>query len=164
MTLLIEEEIAVDFSFDYKEIAEKVINASLDAEDFPFEAEVDLTLVDEERIHEINREFRQIDRATDVLSFPLIEYPAAGDFGQVEENDDNFNPETGEALLGDIVLCIPKVKEQAAAYGHSELREYAFLITHSMLHLMGYDHMTPEEASVMEAKQRQILEDLGIRR
>ena len=79
-------------------------------------------------------------------------------------NDDDFNPDTGEAILGDIIISVDKVREQAEEYGHSELREFAFLITHSMLHLFGYDHMEPEEAKVMEDKQRQILDELSITR
>lgn len=82
----------------------------------------------------------------------------------MEQEEDNFNPDTEEALLGDIVLCVDRVKEQAKQFGHSEKREYAFLILHSMLHLFGYDHMTQEEAAVMEEKQNKILNQMGIYR
>jgi len=164
MTIIIENEINAKFDFDLEEIANKVIIHSLDYEKFPFEAEVNLTLVDNERIHEINKEFREVDNPTDVLSFPLIDYSKAGYFEDIEEVDDNFNPDTGEAMLGDIIISVEKVYEQAENYGHSVMREYAFLITHSMLHLMGYDHMTEGEANVMEAKQKEILEELGIGR
>ncbi|MGN0352194.1 MAG: rRNA maturation RNase YbeY [Roseburia sp.] len=164
MSLQIEEETEVTFTFDYKELAKRVIEYTMDYEEFPFEAEVNLTLTDNEGIHEINKMYREIDRPTDVLSFPLISYESAGDFSKVEEEDDNFNPDTGEAMLGDIVISIPKVKEQAKEYGHSEEREYAFLIVHSMLHLFGYDHMTPEEAAFMEQKQKEILNELNILR
>lgn len=164
MTLNFEEEVKVDFDFDYEDIAKKVIEASLDFEDFPYEVEVSLTITDNDRIHEINKEFRDTDRPTDVLSFPLLEYSSAGDFSFLDEVDDCFNPDTGEVMLGDIIISIDKVKEQAKSYGHSVLREYAFLITHSMLHLMGYDHMTEDEAKDMENRQRKILEDLGIGR
>jgi probable rRNA maturation factor len=78
--------------------------------------------------------------------------------------EENFNPETGELLLGDIVISVEKVKEQALEYGHSEKREYAFLILHSMLHLFGYDHETEEERLEMEQRQKQILAGLGIQR
>ena len=162
MSLQIEEETEVIFDFAYKELAERVVEFTIDHEKFPFEAEVNLTLTDNEGIHEINKEYREIDRPTDVLSFPLISYEAAGDFSKVEDEDDNFNPDTGEAMLGDIIISVPKVKEQAKEYGHSEEREYAFLIVHSMLHLFGYDHMTPEEASFMEDKQKEILNELHI--
>ena len=122
-------------------------------------------MTDNEGIHIINKEYRDIDRATDVLSFPMLSYETPGDFSfLMDENDDDFNPDTGEANLGDIIISVDKVREQAEEYGHSELREFAFLITHSMLHLFGYDHMEPEEAEVMENKQRQILDELSITR
>ncbi len=162
MTVVVENESGQEFDFPYVQLAEDVVNAAMDAEDFPFEAEVNVLLVTKEEIHRINLEQRQIDAPTDVLSFPLIAYPAAGDFSKVEEDSDNFNPDTGEALLGDIILCVDKIKEQAAEYGHSERREYAFLILHSMLHLFGYDHMTEQEAAIMEQKQRNILEDMQV--
>ena len=126
---------------------------------------MNLTLTDNEGIHEINRMYRQIDAPTDVLSFPMLSYEQAGNFSALEEDyEDNFNPDTGEIMLGDIVISVDRVREQAAAYGHSERREFAFLIVHSMLHLFGYDHMTPEDAAVMEPKQRQILEEMNISR
>lgn len=165
MTINFEEETAVTFDFDYEALAKEVITFTLDHEDFPYEAEVNLTLVDNAGIHEINRTYREIDRPTDVLSFPMLSYEEAGDFDHLEEDyDDNFNPDTGEILLGDIVISVDKVAEQAESYGHSMKREYAFLIVHSMLHLFGYDHMTPEEAAVMEAKQRTILDEMNITR
>ena len=165
MSFNLEEECKVDFSFDYVQLAEKVIDYCLEHEAFLYEAEVNLTLTDNAGIQAINREHRDIDSPTDVLSFPMLSYEAPGDFSFLEEeNSDDFNPDTGEALLGDIVISVDKVKEQAKSYGHSEEREFAFLITHSMLHLFGYDHMEPDEAEVMEAKQRQILEELQILR
>lgn len=164
MKYLFEEEIEVPFDFDYKEVAKQVIDMALDMEEFPFESEVDITLTDDAAIQEINKEFRQLDKSTDVLSFPLIEYKSAGDFSDLENQDDIFNPETGEAMLGDIVISVEHVLKQAEEYGHSIKREYAFLIAHSMLHLMGYDHMTPPEAKVMEEKQENILNALNITR
>ena len=165
MTILLEEETEVSFDFDHKTLANEVIEAACDAENCPYEAEVNLTLVDNYSIHEINREYRQIDRPTDVLSFPMQTYDAPADFSHAEDCvEDNFNPDTGELLLGDIILSVDKVKEQAAAYGHSEKREFAFLILHSMLHLFGYDHETEQEREAMEARQRSILDDLGIMR
>ena len=165
MTINIICETAPGFSFHYKKLAKDVIVQSLDTEGFPYEAEVNLTLVDKDRIHEINRVMRQIDRPTDVLSFPMLDYQEAGDFSAIgEEQEWNCNPDTGEILLGDIIISVPKVLEQAKEYGHSPKREFAFLITHSMLHLFGYDHMEPEEAAIMENKQEKILEVLGISR
>lgn len=165
MTICIEAETEVMFPFDYKELANKVISYTMEREDFPFEAEVNLTLVDEPTILQINQEYRQIEKSTDVLSFPMISYEQPGDFSGIEEDiEDNFNPDTGEALLGDIIICVPKVFAQAEEYGHSVEREFAFLIVHSMLHLFGYDHMTPDEAAFMENKQREILSEMKILR
>lgn len=165
MTILMEEETKIPFSFDYESLAREVITAACDAEQCPYEAEVNLTLVDSEQIHEINRTHRGIDRPTDVLSFPMQTYDRPADFSHVEDLiEENFNPDTGELLLGDIVLNVEKVCEQAAAYGHSQIREYAFLILHSMLHLFGYDHETEEERIQMEDRQRAILDTLGITR
>ncbi|MBQ1609082.1 MAG: rRNA maturation RNase YbeY [Lachnospiraceae bacterium] len=164
MTLILEQEITEGLDFDYEQIAKDVICASLDNEDFPYEVQVSLTLTGMEEIHEINRQFRQIDRPTDVLSFPMIDYPAPGDFSELTDESDVFNPDSGECILGDIVLCIPKVMEQAKEYGHSNKREYAFLIAHSMLHLMGYDHMDDAERMDMEARQEKILHALHIDR
>ena len=165
MSFILEEEVKVPFLFDYAALAEKVINACIDYAQFPYEAEVNLTLTDNDGIHTINKEFRQIDRPTDVLSFPMLDYETPGDFAFLDDEDcEDFNPDTGEALLGDIVISVDKVLEQAESYGHSIEREYAFLITHSMLHLFGYDHMTEDEATVMEAKQTEILNELNILR
>lgn len=162
MTVIVENESGLDFDFPYEQLAEEVVNTAIEAEDFPFEAEVNILLVTKDEIHDINNSQRQIDRPTDVLSFPMITYPMAGDFSKVEEDDDNFNPDTGEVLLGDIILCAEKVKEQAVEYEHNEKREFAFLILHSMLHLFGYDHMTESDARVMETKQKNILQTMQI--
>lgn len=165
MSFYLEEECEVPFSFDYKRLAEEVVSFCLESEHFPYEAEVNLTLTDNEGIHAINREYRQIDRPTDVLSFPMLSYEQAGDFGFLkEEREEDFNPDTGEALLGDIIISVDKVLEQAESYGHSPRREFAFLLVHSMLHLFGYDHIEETDAAVMEPKQRQILEAMKISR
>ena len=165
MSFYLEEEVEVKFTFNYSELAQRIVEFCLDYAGFPYEAEVNLTLTDNEGIHAINREFREIDRPTDVLSFPMLSYETPGDFTFLEAEDSNdFNPDTGEAMLGDIVISVDKVFEQAESYGHSVEREYAFLITHSMLHLFGYDHMEEDEAKVMEAKQKEILHKMNILR
>lgn len=165
MSLNLEKEVQPSFDFDCESLAAEVVAFVIEHEEFPYEAEVNLTLTDNEGIHEINRTYREIDAPTDVLSFPMLSYGQAGDFSALEEDyEDNFNPDTGEIMLGDIVISADRVKEQAKAYGHSEKREFAFLIVHSMLHLFGYDHMTPEDAAIMEPKQKQILEEMHILR
>ena len=113
----------------------------------------------------MNRDYRHMDKETDVLSFPASEYPVPGDFSDIEERDPMaFHPETGELILGDIVISMDRVKEQAGDYGHSQKRELAFLVAHSMLHLMGYDHMEDGERLIMEKKQEEILDGLGYTR
>lgn len=164
MTVELQNESGLDFDFPYEALAREVISAVLDYEHFPYEAEVAVLLVTKDEIQRINREQRGIDAATDVLSFPMLTNPVAGEYLGLEEDGDNFHPDTGEALLGDVVLCAEKVKEQAASYGHSEKREFCFLIAHSILHLLGYDHMTEQEAAIMEQKQREILELLKVPR
>ena len=164
MTINFEKEYDKNLDIDYETIADKVINAALDYEKCPYEAEVSLTLTDNKGIHDINKEFRNIDRPTDVLSFPMVEYETPGEFDFLENEYDCFNPETGELMLGDIVISLDKVEEQAANYGHSVTREYAFLIAHSMLHLMGYDHMKEDEKNIMRQKEENVLEKLKILR
>lgn len=164
MTLLFENESSETFSFDPLEQAKLVIDKTIEMEDFPFESQVSLTLVDEDTIKEINRENRDIDKVTDVLSFPMLNLSSPSDFSDIENDDGNFDYETGEALLGDIVICVQKVKAQAKDFGHGEIREFSFLIAHSMLHLFGYDHMSDEEEKVMFSRQEEILSALSITR
>ena len=164
MTLIIDDLVTDGLDFDYKKTAEDVVNESLKILKFPLPAQVSLSLVSEEEIHVENQQFRNVDRPTDVLSFPMLEYPAPGDFSFIEDDEESIDPDTGEVVLGDIVLCIPRVLSQAQEYGHSVKREYAFLIAHSMLHLMGYDHVKDAERKEMERLQDEILGHLGIGR
>lgn len=164
MTLYFEEEGNIALPFACEPLARQVMEASLDYIDCPYEAEVNLLLTMNEEIRQMNQEFRQIDRPTDVLSFPMVNYEEPGLFSFLEEDDSCFHPESGELMLGDIVLSKEKVLSQAEEYGHSVEREYAFLIVHSMLHLFGYDHMEPEERLCMERKQKEIMNRLHILR
>lgn len=165
MTSYVESEVDVSFEFDVKKILESVMDEVLESENCPYEAQVNLLLTDNEGIREYNREHRNIDKPTDVLSFPMIDFEEEADFSKVEDREAAyFEPETGELLLGDIIISVDRVKEQAAEFGHSEKREFAFLITHSLLHLCGYDHMDQKQAEVMENKQENILTKLGITR
>ena len=157
-----------------EKIAEEVILEALEQEGCPYEAEINLTLVNDEEIRRINEEMRSLDRSTDVLSFPMVDFASPADFDMLEEMeagegfdtlaDDVFNPDTGELMLGDIVISVDHCLKQAEEYGHRVQREYAFLIAHSMLHLMGYDHMIPEEAAEMEQRQERILSAKGYTR
>lgn len=164
MTVNIEYETEKELNIPYEEIIHKVINEAVDYAELPYEAELNVILTDNESIHQINLETREIDRPTDVLSFPTLEYDEPGDFSIISEDSYDFNPDTGELMLGDIVISVEKVIEQANAYGHSEERELGFLVAHSMLHLFGYDHMEDEERIVMEKKQEEILTRCNILR
>lgn len=165
MTFYVENETEKVFPFSGEDTVRLVCEAVLAEEACPYEVQVNVLLTDNRGIHEMNREARGIDRPTDVLSFPNVDFEREGVF-DIDENleADYFDPETGELILGDIMISLDKVEEQAAAYGHSLRREFAFLVAHSMLHLCGYDHMEEQAAAVMEQKQEKILEGLGITR
>jgi probable rRNA maturation factor len=165
MTFNIDYEATEPLGFDYETLVKKVIEACLDDEECPYEAEVNVLFTDNEEIQRINKEYRDIDAPTDVLSFPSNEYDTPGDFSKLEEMVlDSFHPDTGELILGDIVISVDKAKEQAVEYGHSIEREVAFLTAHSMFHLFGYDHMEENERIRMEEKQNNVLEKLHILR
>lgn len=165
MTILVENEVNRELDFDYEEVIEAVINKTLETENCPYETEINVLLTGNGEIHTANKEFRGIDRPTDVLSFPMVDYEFPSDFSCVDKNPESYlNPETDELLLGDIMISVDKVYEQADEYGHSRKREFAFLIAHSMLHLLGYDHIDEAERKVMEVKQEAILDALGITR
>lgn len=163
MSVFILDETGWNFEFNVQDISEQVVKECLHLESILQEIEVNLTLVHEDEMKEINDEQRQINKVTDVLSFPMMEFKTAGIF-LPEEVEMNLNPDTNELMLGDIVICCEKVEAQAKEYNHSTLREFAFLIAHSMFHLMGYDHMEPEEEHLMFQKQEQVLSNLGITR
>ena len=136
-----------------------VCTAVLDSEECDFDAEISVTLVDNEAIREINNEQRGIDKATDVLSFPMLEFDEDGNADGEYETDGDF------IVLGDIVISMERAREQSIEYGHSFLREVAFLTAHSMLHLLGYDHVDDEEGErIMNEKQENVLTSLGITR
>ena len=165
MTIAIDHEAEEKLNLSEEEIIRDVVLAVLDYEGCPYAAEVNVVVTDNHEIQKMNREYRGIDAPTDVLSFPMLEFTVPSDFSHVEEAfEDCFNPESGELMLGDIILSVDKIREQAESYGHSQTRELAFLVAHSMLHLCGYDHMEAEEAAVMEEKQERVLQNLQITR
>lgn len=165
MIFCVDNETGEEFPFSIEETGRQVCESVLEAEKCPWEAAVNLLLTDNDGIRTLNRNYRNIDRETDVLSFPNLDFVEAGVFELSEERTaDYFDPDTGELLLGDICISVDKMKEQAVSYGHSLRREFAFLVAHSMLHLCGYDHMEEAEARVMEQKQEEILEAMGITR
>ncbi|MCR5756050.1 MAG: rRNA maturation RNase YbeY [Acetatifactor sp.] len=165
MTFYIENETERCFDFSVEDIVEKVANDVLETENCPYEVQINVLLTDNNGIHAYNKEYRDIDRETDVLSFPNVDFTQPAQFFIPEEEEaDYFDPDTGELILGDIIISVEKVYEQAENYGHSTKREFAFLVAHSMLHLCGYDHMEDEEAMIMEQKQEAVLQRLHITR
>ena len=158
MTLYFEEEGGLELSLPCEELANKVAEAALDYVECPYEATVNLLLTMSDEIREMNKNFRNIDAATDVLSFPMVDYETSGDFSFLEEAEEYFIECVNEEELSDEVIS------QAEEYGHSLEREFAFLIAHSMLHLFGYDHMEEKERLEMEQMQKEILDKLCIRR
>ena len=145
---------------DIKDLIKKCALASLKYMEFRTDVEISVVLIDNEGIRDLNNMHRGIDRATDVLSFPMFEYDEDGD---IIEDYAEFN-EMGELCLGDIVISLERAFEQAEEYGHSFEREVGFLCVHSMLHLLGYDHMTPEDEEEMFGYQRDILNEIGLTR
>lgn len=143
-----------------KNIVEKAVKTSLEYMNFKYDSEVSILFVDNKKIHELNKIHRGIDRATDVLSFPMFEYDENGDI--IEEYAD-FS-DNHELVLGDIVISLERASEQAKEYGHTFERETGFLTVHSMLHLLGYDHMTTEDEEEMFGYQNEILSEMGLER
>ena len=158
MQIDIQWEVKEQTSLDYEKIIQDIVEESLDYVSCPYDVSLSVSFIESEEMRELNLSQRGIDYATDVLSFPLLSLDPPGSFPEsLEEEWGNFDPETGELMLGDIVLSAEHIIQQAKEYGHSRERELAFLVVHSMLHLMGYDHMEDEERIAMEERQRQIM-------
>lgn len=145
---------------ELRDLIRAAADATLRYMEFRRDVEISVMLTDNEGIRALNALHRNIDRATDVLSFPMFEY---GEDGEIIEDYAEFN-EMGDLCLGDIVLSLERAAEQAEEYGHSFAREVGFLTVHSMLHLLGYDHMTPEDEAEMFGYQTEILEEMGLTR
>ena len=143
---------------EIKALIKKCALAALKFMEFRTDVEISVVLTDNDEIRTLNNMHRSIDRATDVLSFPMFEYD---ENGEIIEDYAEFN-EVGDILLGDIVISLERADEQAREYGHSFEREVGFLTVHSMLHLLGYDHMTPEDEEEMFGYQTEILNEIGL--
>lgn len=163
MTIFLESETEKVLPFDAEEVAKRVIEETLQKEGCPYEVEVNIILTTNDEIQKTNKEFRGIDAPTDVLSFPAVDYRIPSDFSEVEAMPEQYiNPENQKLILGDIMISLDKVYEQAEEFQHSVKREFAFLVVHSMLHLLGYDHVEEADREMMEEKQEYILFSLGI--
>lgn len=150
MNLLLANDTNEDLDLELiSQKALKTIEEVLKVENFNENAEVSLSIVDKDTIHKLNKDYRNVDRETDVLSFPMDE----------EAFDDEGNP---IFLLGDIVICLDVARNQAAEFGHSLEREMMYLICHSTLHLLGYDHIEEDDKVKMRAKEKEVMKNLGV--
>lgn len=158
-TILVEWELAGDNP--YEKLLARAATAALEAEGVGTPCEINVVLTDDQAIHEINLEQREVDRPTDVLSFPMFEYVP----GQPPMDAADADPDTGLTPLGDMMISVERAQEQAQEYGHSLERELAYLTVHSVLHLLGYDHLDegPQKAQ-MRAREEAVLQNLGISR
>ena len=144
MNLLITNNTKENINMDTK--LSKVVKTVLETEGLSFAYEVSITFVDINEIHQLNKEYRNVDRPTDVLSFPI---------------DEDFIIDGVDTMLGDIVISMDIAKEQAKEYGHSLDREIMYLTCHSMLHLLGYDHMKEDDKTQMRAREKEVMSKLG---
>ncbi|HCV55666.1 MAG TPA: rRNA maturation RNase YbeY [Erysipelotrichaceae bacterium] len=142
---------AVEIPGELEQILKQAMEAAARLEQIPERTEVDITIVDDAEIHELNRTYRGIDRPTDVLSFALDE-------GEEPEEEDD----TAEHLLGGIVISAPRAVEQGNEFGHGLTREMTYLAVHGIMHLLGYDHMEPEDKKVMRAHEEAIMRELDL--
>ena len=165
MTFYVENETNEEFPFNVEELISTLTVELVKTFGIQYEVSLNVSFTDDTSIREINKEFRGIDKSTDVLSFPALEFETPGDFSNIEEDSpEYFDPDTKELILGDIMISLEHAHAQALEYGHSFKREIAFLITHSLLHLSGFDHESDEERAVMEDYQRKLLDTVGITR
>ncbi|MBQ3864531.1 MAG: rRNA maturation RNase YbeY [Clostridia bacterium] len=138
---------------------EKVLRCALETDHMTDRVSLSVTLTDDENMRKINRTWRNVDSTTDVLSFPLLAYDP-----HEETHPEDVDPETGEILLGDLVVSVPKCREQAAEYGHSFEREIGYLCAHGLFHLLGYDHEAQEDKEIMRRREEETMEKLGLAR
>ena len=158
MAVYVENQSHVRFDFHYKESVRRAVQFVMEYKNIPEELEVNVLIVTPEKMQDINRDVRGMDSVTDVLSFPYFEYDTPGVFDREKKDWSD------EDILGDIVICAEKVISQAQEYGHSQKREMIFLTVHSMLHLVGYDHIDDADRELMEAEQKVIMDRLGVSR
>ena len=161
MKIIIEDlQDKIKLDDNIKELINSAVNLSLESENVIIDSQVSIYFVDNDEIHRINKEQRNIDRPTDVLTFPMAEF----ENGKLNLIAGDIDPDEGLLILGDIVVSLEKAKEQAEAYGHSLEREVLFLITHGMFHILGYDHLDEATEKEMISKQEDILHKLNLKR
>jgi probable rRNA maturation factor len=150
----------VDIKDEINKLINKSIEIIMENEKFADEYNIDVMIVDNEKIREINSEYRDIDKPTDVLSFPIVDMYD----GEIKSSLGDIDKDEGAIILGDIIISIEKAMEQALEYGHSLEREMIFLLTHGVYHLLGYDHDNEEREKKMLEKQNTVLNKMGLKR
>lgn len=159
--LIVNEQERVEVGPDTEAMLETAVRTALTRTRGPGDVQVSVLLVDDEAIRDMNREYRSVDRSTDVLSFPMLSYMDGEQDDQLVYDTD---PETGEVLLGDVVISMETAARQASEYGHGIERELAFLTVHGVLHLRGYDHEDESDRCGMRAAEEEILALMGLAR
>lgn len=161
MEIIIEnEQDIIEVNDELKDIINTAVEKSLEHEGFVIPSETSIVLTDDIGIHELNRQYRNVDKSTDVLSFPILDIIK----GQINQDSGDIDKDKDLILLGDIVISLETVKRQAEEYGHSFNRELAFLTTHGMFHLLGYDHMNETDEKEMLEKQEKVLQLMELAR
>ncbi|NLN47750.1 MAG: rRNA maturation RNase YbeY [Clostridiales bacterium] len=158
IVLIDNRQIDVDIETDDKKFIESIIGTVFDCENCTANFEISVSLVNNEEIKGLNKQYRNIDSPTDVLSFPMIDY---NELSNGFIRGDFLNESKKEVLLGDIVISMNKVVEQAESYGHSVKKELAFLLIHGTLHLLGYDHCHKSDETIMFDRQKEILKHIS---
>lgn len=165
MIIFENEQNKLKFDEKIKLLIEKAIQRTMEYENFKHPYEISVLITDNEGIKSINNQYRNIDRETDVLSFPMIDFNSDYDpLEDIESDIEYINPDSGDIVLGDIVISFEKALSQSIEYGHSLEREISFLTVHSSLHLLGYDHERDFEAITMRSKEEDILKSLDMTR
>jgi probable rRNA maturation factor len=160
LIIIENEQDKVSIDDDIKKLIEKTIKLCMDSENLEQDYEVSVLIVDDDEIRSINKEHRNIDKATDVLSFPMVEFIN----GELISDEGDYDIDLDELMLGDIIISAETARRQADDFGHSFEREIAFLTAHSCFHLLGYDHMIEGDEKVMISKQEAILREIGLTR
>ncbi len=150
----------IELTEEIEKLIKIAIELSLEKENFKIHSEISVTLMDDEGIRKVNKEYRNIDSPTDVLSFPLVEMHE----GKIISNVGDYDLDEGAIILGDILISLERVQKQANEYQHSFERELAFLVTHGVYHLLGYDHQDEESEKLMIGKQKEVLKEMGLDR
>lgn len=166
MILIDNRQNKIEVTEETRKSVEDIIVHTLKEENINIDFEISIIFIDNDEIRSLNNQYRNIDKSTDVLSFPMLEYPKHQVFKEVYSKfdfDDSYKDE-GRLVLGDMALSLEKAFDQSKEYEHSFLREVCYLTVHSVLHLLGYDHIEEEDKKVMRSREEEILSQFNLKR